>query len=89
MEANALAPPPTSPPKGHRLRSRARRSQSKSRRKSQGRAFGILKQHARNRIENQHHHPGTDSPKEQSREFGETRITTSRKASARWTDAPG
>ncbi|KAL3208280.1 hypothetical protein MRX96_009632 [Rhipicephalus microplus] len=31
--------------------------------KVSGQGLGILKQHARNRIENQHHHPGTDPPK--------------------------
>ncbi|KAL3244937.1 hypothetical protein MRX96_047090 [Rhipicephalus microplus] len=28
-----------------------------------GQDLGILKQHASNRIQNQHHHPGTDPPK--------------------------
>ncbi|KAH8023737.1 hypothetical protein HPB51_016476 [Rhipicephalus microplus] len=42
LEANALAPPPTSPPKRHRPRSRTRRSQSKSRGKSQDRALESL-----------------------------------------------
>ncbi|KAH8022728.1 hypothetical protein HPB51_002762 [Rhipicephalus microplus] len=30
--------------------------------KVSGQGLGILKQHARNRIQNQHHHPGTDPP---------------------------
>ncbi|KAL3176335.1 hypothetical protein MRX96_010523 [Rhipicephalus microplus] len=42
LEANALALPPTSPPKGHRPRFRTRRSQSKSRQKSQDRALESL-----------------------------------------------
>ncbi|KAH8040745.1 hypothetical protein HPB51_012060 [Rhipicephalus microplus] len=42
LEANALAPPPTSPPKGHRPRSRTRRSQSKNRGKSQDMALESL-----------------------------------------------
>ncbi|KAH8021432.1 hypothetical protein HPB51_015612 [Rhipicephalus microplus] len=42
LEANALAPPPTSPPKGHRPRSRTRRSQSKNSGKSQDRALEPL-----------------------------------------------
>ncbi|KAH8022689.1 hypothetical protein HPB51_001589 [Rhipicephalus microplus] len=42
LEANALAPPPTSPPKGHRPRSRTRRSQCKSREQSQDRALESL-----------------------------------------------
>ncbi|KAL3215616.1 hypothetical protein MRX96_000233 [Rhipicephalus microplus] len=89
LEANALAPPPASPPKGHWDRSRTRRSQSKSRGKSQDRA-----------LESLNNTPGTTSktstttlglipPKEQSRECGETRIATSKKASTRWTDTSG
>ncbi|KAH8020398.1 hypothetical protein HPB51_001031 [Rhipicephalus microplus] len=39
LNANALAPPSTSPPKGHQPRYRTRHSQSKSRRKSQDRAL--------------------------------------------------
>ncbi|KAH8037979.1 hypothetical protein HPB51_020260 [Rhipicephalus microplus] len=42
LEANALAPPPTSPHKGHRPRSRTRSSQSKSREKSLDRALESL-----------------------------------------------
>ncbi|KAH8034688.1 hypothetical protein HPB51_000457 [Rhipicephalus microplus] len=42
LEANALVPPPTSPPKGHRPRSRTRRSQSKSREKPQDSALESL-----------------------------------------------
>ncbi|KAL3191315.1 hypothetical protein MRX96_018723 [Rhipicephalus microplus] len=41
-ETSALAPPPTLPPDGHRPRSRTRRSQSKSREKSQGRVLESL-----------------------------------------------
>ncbi|KAL3201078.1 hypothetical protein MRX96_053560 [Rhipicephalus microplus] len=77
----------TSPPKRHRPRSRKRRSQSKSRGKSHDRA-----------LESLNNTPGTESksstttlglipPKEQSRECGETRISTSKEASSRWTDA--
>ncbi|KAL3243732.1 hypothetical protein MRX96_047390 [Rhipicephalus microplus] len=54
-----------------------------------GQGLGIPKQHAKNRIQNQHHHAWTDSPKELSREREETRIATSQEASARWTDASG
>ncbi|KAH8020474.1 hypothetical protein HPB51_002118 [Rhipicephalus microplus] len=42
LEASALAPPPTSPPKGHRPRSRTRRSHSESRGKSQDKALESL-----------------------------------------------
>ncbi|KAL3197710.1 hypothetical protein MRX96_044774 [Rhipicephalus microplus] len=54
-----------------------------------GQGLGILKQHARNRIQNQHQHPGTDPPKGQNCLRGEIRIVTSQEDSALWTDASG
>ncbi|KAL3184130.1 hypothetical protein MRX96_000173 [Rhipicephalus microplus] len=51
--------------------------------------LGCPKQHASNRILNQQQHPGTDPPKEHSRQCRGTRIATSQEASARWTGASG
>ncbi|KAL3188423.1 hypothetical protein MRX96_003403 [Rhipicephalus microplus] len=87
LEANALAPPPTSPPKRHRPGSRTRRSQSKSRGKSQDRALESLNNTPGTTSKTSTTPQGLIPPKEQSRECGETRIATSQEASARWTDA--
>ncbi|KAL3191245.1 hypothetical protein MRX96_018813 [Rhipicephalus microplus] len=63
LEANALAPPPTSPPKGHRPMQVQNEAQSiKEQREVSGQGLGILKQHAGKRTQNHHYHPGTDPP---------------------------
>ncbi|KAL3221391.1 hypothetical protein MRX96_005121 [Rhipicephalus microplus] len=53
-----------------------------------GQTLGILKQHAKNLIENQRHHTETDPLKRTEPQVRrETTISTSQETSARWTDA--